>query len=223
MGVPSEIKHIFSENPAQKIAVSNKVEDPSDPGAMEVKTLRYSMNPATGEGRMMTTVEKPRFKKICFYVGSAVQGQIGTIVRQLAPESTALAARPDSVGLQTNLRTLYANAVRTRRLGQILGTASDARFVVTEYQLSLDGNACVDLPFDSGEVEITWFEYGSPNPEALRRPPPRRPDGSMPWQKVQYQPPYLGTDPNAIERSAKVIHTTVVDLGQNAVRNDEEF
>jgi hypothetical protein len=221
---PPAVMRARAANPTQRIVLpSGQVDDSSKPGAPQVLTLHVSTDPTTGESKAVTKPATQSYKRICFRVAPSVQAQIGTIVRQLTPASTALAVRPDSLALRTGLRSMYANGLRTRNAGNARATDAGHRFVAAEVQLSTDGTGCVYLPFDSGEVEVTWLTYGTPNPAAQKDQVVRRADGSMPFRVVRYQPPFLGTDPDQIESNAKVIHTAVVNLDQGIVIGDREL
>jgi hypothetical protein len=218
------VTRALAENPAQRIVLlSSQVDDPSKPGATQTRSLHVSTNPTTGESKVFTKLVVQPYKRICFHVAPSVQGQIGTIVRQMTPSSTALAVRPDSLALRTGLRSTYAKAIRTRNAGNAPAMDAGIRFVAAEHQVRAGGTGCVDLPFDSGDVEVTWLLYGTPNPEAQEGLPVKGADGRMPFRLVRYKPLFLGTDPDQIESSAQVIHTTVVNLDQGAVIEDREL
>jgi hypothetical protein len=221
---PTTTPRAGAEDSTRRIVVlSRQVDDSSRPGAPQILTFRMSADPATGQSEIFTKPVTQSYKRIWFRVAPSVQGQVGTIVRQLTPAATTLVARPDSLALQAGLRSRYAEEIRTRGTGNALARNTGPRFVAAEYPVTAGGTACVDLPFDSGEVEVTWFMYGSPNPEALRDLPVRRADGSMPFRLVRYRPLFLGTDPDQIESSAKVIHTAVVNLDQGVVIGEREL
>jgi hypothetical protein len=222
--LPPQVARALADNPAQRVVLlSSQLEDPSKPGARQTRSLIVSTDPRTGESKIYTKPVIQPYKRICFHVAPSVQGQIGTIVRQLTPSSVALAARPDSLALQTGLRSAYAKGIRTRNAGNAPAMDSGIRFVAAEYQVRAGGTGCVDLPFDSGEVEVTWLLYGTPNPEAKEELPVKNAEGRMPWRLVQYKPLFLGTDPDQIESGAKVIHTAVVNLDQCIVIEDREL
>jgi hypothetical protein len=222
--LPSASLRARAEDPAQGIVLlSRQVDDSSQPGAQQVVSLHTSTDPATGESKVFTKLATQPYQRIWFRVAPWVQGQIGTIVRQLTPASATLVARPDSLALRTGLRRMYANGIRTRNAVNTSALDADLRFIAVEYQVSAGGSACVDLSFGSGKVEVTWLVYGSPNPEARKDAPVKGPDGVMPFRLVQYQPLFLGTDPDHIESNGKVIHAAVVDLDQGVVIEDREL
>jgi hypothetical protein len=222
--LPSALLRARAEDPAQRIVLlARQVDDSSKLGAPQVGSLHISTDPATGESKVFTKLATQPYKRIWFRVAPSVQGQIGTVVRQLTPASTTLVARPDSLALRAGLRRMYANWIRTRNAENASALDAELRFVAVEYQVSAGGSACVDLSFGSGKVEVTWLVYGSPNPEARKNLPVKGPDGVMPFRLVQYQPLFLGTDPDQIESSGKVIHAAVVDLDQGIVIEDREL
>jgi hypothetical protein len=205
------------------VLLSDQVDDSSKPGTPEVRSLHFSTDPATGESKVFTKLVPQSYKRICFRVAPSVQGQIGTIVRQLPPASTARTAGPDSLVSRSGLRSMYANWIRTRYSGKAPATDAGLRFVATEYQVSAGESACVELSSGSGRVEVFWLVYGSPNPEARKDLPVKGADGVMQFRLVQYHPLFLGTEPDQIESSAKVIHAAVVDLDRGVVIEDREL
>jgi hypothetical protein len=205
------------------VLLSNQVDDSSKPGAPQVQGLHVSRDPVTGESKVFTKPVPQSYKRLWFRVAPSVQGQIGTIVRQLTPRSNTRAAGPDSLALRSGLRSTYANWIRTRNSGKAPATDAGPRFFAAEYQVSAGESACVELSSGSGKVEVFWLVYGSPNPEARKDWPVKGPDGVMHFRLVQYRPLFLGTEPDQIESSGKVIHAAIVDLDRGVVVADREL